>query len=272
MSDKRTNLEVIAPTVEEAIAKGLAELGVSVDQVEIAILDEGNRGLFGLGSRQVRIRLTLNLPVPAPSAGQPNGTLPTRIPQPAVPAAKHEATRSRNAVQPAAATRLEGDQVLDMIEATVLELLEKMGVNAQVTTQYDNSATERERQSIKVDITGRNLSVLIGHQAEILNALQFIANLIVSKELGQSVNLLLDVEGYRARREQQIRQLARRMADQAIKTGRRQALEPMPASERRLVHLELRGDEDVTTESIGEEPHRKVTIVPNVSTRDPRSG
>ena len=72
----------------------------------------------------------------------------------------------------------------------------------------------------------------------------------------------MDVEGYRARRERQIRQMASRMADQAIKTGKRQILEPMPASERRLVHLELRNHPDVATQSIGEEPSRKVTISP----------
>ncbi len=71
---------------------------------------------------------------------------------------------------------------------------------------------------------------------------------------------MIDVQGYRARREQQLRQIARRMADQAIHTGRRQVLEPMSASERRLIHLELRDDPRVETESIGEEPNRKVTI------------
>jgi spoIIIJ-associated protein len=84
----------------------------------------------------------------------------------------------------------------------------------------------------------------------------------VSKELGRPLSLVIDVEGYRARREGQIRQLARRMAEQAVKTGRRQVLEPMPANERRIIHLELRENENVMTESIGEEPRRKVTILP----------
>jgi spoIIIJ-associated protein len=70
------------------------------------------------------------------------------------------------------------------------------------------------------------------------------------------------VEGYRVRRVQQLQQLARRMADQAIKTGRRQALEPMPPGDRRIIHIELRTNTQVSTESIGEEPYRKVTIVP----------
>ena len=95
---------------------------------------------------------------------------------------------------------------------------------------------------------------MIGPKSETLIALQYIASLIVTKELDRSIGLTLDVQGYRARREQQIRQLARKMADQAIKTGRRQILEPMPANERRWVHMELRANPDVKTESIGEDP------------------
>jgi spoIIIJ-associated protein len=74
--------------------------------------------------------------------------------------------------------------------------------------------------------------------------------------------MMIDVQGYRARRERQLRQLGRRMADQAVETGKRQILEPMPANERRVIHLELRNHPQVTTESTGDEPFRKVTIVP----------
>jgi spoIIIJ-associated protein len=86
--------------------------------------------------------------------------------------------------------------------------------------------------------------------------------LIINKEIGRSIPLIVDVEGYRTRRENQLRQLARRMADQAVSTGQRQVLEPMPPNERRIVHIELRERQDVTTESIGEDPRRKVTINP----------
>jgi spoIIIJ-associated protein len=113
-------------------------------------------------------------------------------------------------------------------------------------------------------VHGDDLSILIGPKAETLNALQYITHLIVGKELGRSVPLVVDVEGYRERRALQIRRLARRMAEQAVKSGRRQALEPMPANERRLVHIELRENPDVTTESVGEDPRRKVTIIPKL--------
>jgi len=112
-----------------------------------------------------------------------------------------------------------------------------------------------------VDIQGDDLSILIGKRSETLSALQYISSLIVGKELGRWTPMIIDVQGYRSRRERALRQLARRMADQAVATGRRQVLEPMPASERRVVHLELRNHPHVYTESMGEEPNRKVTIV-----------
>ena len=111
-----------------------------------------------------------------------------------------------------------------------------------------------------VNVEGNDLSILIGRRSETLNALQYIASLIVCKRIDRWVPVMIDVQGYRARRERQLRQIARRMADQAIHTGRRQVLEPMPANERRLIHLELRDHPQVATESIGEEPNRKVTI------------
>jgi spoIIIJ-associated protein len=121
---------------------------------------------------------------------------------------------------------------------------------------------ERSRTPLMVDIGGDDLSILIGPRAETLNALQYITNLIIGKELGRSVPLIVDVEGFRKRRNQQLRRLAQQMADQAINSGRRQVLEPMPANERRMVHIELRSNPEVTTESVGEDPRRKVTIIP----------
>ena len=151
---------------------------------------------------------------------------------------------------------------MHVAQETVSELLGKIRIQAQVKTSYSEVDEIRGTRAILVDITGQDLSVLIGKRSETLNALQYIARLIVSKELGENVTLVIDVEGYRIRRERQLRQLAHRMAEQAIKTGRKQTLEPMPPNERRIIHMELRDDESVTTESFGEEPHRKVTIIP----------
>lgn len=271
MTDQRTSLEVIAPSIEEAVAQGLADLGLSEDAVEVEVLDGGTRGLFGIGSRQARVRLTIKSVQPqqqveALSEAQSGpisdakGTQPDDLGEPE----KEYTGETVEAEEEAELPELSSDteMALQVARETVQELLAKMKIDADVTSSFAKADDRHGRDALVVDIEGDDLSILIGPHAETLNALQYIASLIVGKELGHSVTLMVDVQGYRKRRSQQIRQIALRMADQAVKTGKRQTLEPMTASERRLVHIELRDHPDVTTESIGEEPHRKVTIIP----------
>ena len=258
MNDKRTNLEIIAPTVEEAIEKGLNDLGLTRESVDIEILDEGGKGFFGLGNRQARVRLTIKSAhdeseVAIPEA-ESTKTQETLVPEPMIEEDKQDLDEEP--------PFLGDDYVLDIARDVVSELLEKMKVRATVTAEYLPASDARSRVPVRVNVHGDDLSYLIGRQAETLNALQYISSLIINKEIGRSILLIVDVEGYRTRRENQLRQLARRMADQAVSTGRRQVLEPMPANERRIVHIELRENQDVTTESIGEDPRRKVTIIP----------
>jgi spoIIIJ-associated protein len=139
-----------------------------------------------------------------------------------------------------------------------------MHVKSTISTKFIEPVDENDERLVLVDIQGNDLSILLGRRSETLNALQYITSLIVSKELDRWVPMMIDVQGYRARRDRQLRQLGRRMAQQAIETGKRQILEPMPANERRVIHLELRNHLQVTTESTGDEPYRKVTIVPKI--------
>ena len=259
MNDKRPNLEIIAPTVDEAIEKGLADLGLPREAVEVEILDEGGKGLFGLGNRQARIRLTILSDSGLKESEHPDNAVDQTIEfEPSSPVLEAEDELLEEEPPPF----LGDDYILEVARDVVNELLEKMKVRANVTSEYLPDSDARNRVPIRVNIQGDDLSYLIGRQAETLNSLQYISSLIINKEIGRSIPLIVDVEGYRERRENQLRQLARRMADQAISTGRRQVLEPMPASERRIVHIELRENPQVTTESIGDEPRRKVTIIP----------
>lgn len=232
---ERTTLEVIAPSVEEAIARGMEQLAVPREMIDVDILDEGSKGFLGIGGRQVRVRLTLKAEDASPK--------PDSAPQ-------TETTPNGPS----------GDAILDFSIRTTSELLSKMKIKARISAKYGEPDADGD-VPVLIDIHGDDLSVLIGRRAETLNALQYILALIVSKEANRWAQVIVDVEGYRARRERQLRQLARRMAEQAVRTGKRQLLEPMSAAERRIVHLELRGHESVTTESIGDEPNRKVSIV-----------
>ncbi|HMD88960.1 MAG TPA: RNA-binding cell elongation regulator Jag/EloR [Anaerolineaceae bacterium] len=267
MGQEKTTLEIIAPTVDEAITRGLGQLGLSLDTVDVEVLDQGSRGLFGLGSRQARVRLSIRSAVTASEKEKK----PNPISRVVKAAQENHAVISSATIEETPAPvnpkaeldqSEENDPTLRMSAAVVRDLLEKMKVKATLTVKYIDSEDPSEPQSVLVDIQGDDLSILIGRRSETLNALQYIASLIVGKQAGHWVSLMIDVQGYRTRRERQLRQLARRMADQALHTGRRQVLEPMPANERRLIHIELRDHTEVTTESIGEEPNRKVTINP----------
>jgi spoIIIJ-associated protein len=215
MSSQRATLEIIAPTVNEAIEKGLAELELPREAVEIEILDEGGRGLFGLGSHQARVRLIVRSnDVESPEAEQESEFSELAY-------SEEETTIKPVRIPPANAK----EQIpLHVAQETVSELLGKMHTQANVVASYGEVDDVRGTRAILVDITGKDLSVLIGKRSETLNALQYIARLIVSKELGENVTLVIDVEGYRTRRERQLRQLAHRMAEQAVKTGRKQTL------------------------------------------------
>jgi spoIIIJ-associated protein len=266
--NQRTTLEVIAPTVEEAIAQGLAELGLTADAVSVEVLDAGNKGFFGLGKPQVRVRLTVNpagVAVDAqPDAAPKSQPVPERLepktepfdyPQDKPVPAKSSPPAKEVEAQP------EHDALLDRTESVVSKILHLLDLQAQVSAHY--GPTERDgRRNIHVDIRGSDLSVLIGRRSETLSAFQYIASLIVGKEEQQFVQLTVDVEGYRDRREKQLIQMAKRMADQVSKSGRRQTLEPMPSAERRIIHIALRDHPAVKTESTGEEPYRKVMILP----------
>ncbi len=249
MVEEKTTLEMIAPTPEEAIEDALAQLGLTEDDVDVEILDSGSRGLLGLGGRQARVRLTVK------GASKKASHTPVSEPKP-------DDEVDISSVKSVEADSLSDEETenLKLTKTVVEELLERMRVKAKIEPRYVEPEDEKDRRVILVDIQGNDLSILIGRRSETLNALQYIASLIVSKEAGKWVPMLIDVQGYRERRNRQLRQLGRRMAEQAIQTGRRQVLEPMPANERRIIHLELRDHPQVYTESTGEEPYRKVTI------------
>jgi spoIIIJ-associated protein len=282
---ERTTLEIIAPTVEEALAQGLAQLGLPANAVSVEVLDSGNSGLFGLGGRQVRVRLTVNPPGGAPARAPASGPAPrvgstesratsdrepkklgqrpgrTEKADPDSKVSDRESGKPSRTARPEAAELPQDghDAVLDKTEATISKLLFHMGLQAQVSAHYGEARDDR--RPIMVDIRGSDLGILIGRHGETLDSFQYLASLMVGKETGQFVHLVVDVEGHRDRRERQLRQLAQRMAEQVLKTGRKLTLEPMSAAERRIIHLELRDHPAVTTQSMGEEPRRKVTIL-----------
>lgn len=254
MSERKTSLEVIAPTVEEAIERGAAELGLPKDSLEVEVLDEGGKGFLGISSRQARVRLSVAIDQPgetaAPARKAARSGRPVRA-RPPEPLSDSE--------QP---TEEQDREAMRVSREIVLELIQRMGLDVDVDSRWIPKDPEARVRPLQVDVRGHDLGILIGKRGETLSALQYIARLIVAKELQRPVAIVIDVEGYRAKREEQLTRLAHQVAEQATELNRTMELEPMPANERRIIHVALRDDPAVTTESIGEGPRRKVTIIP----------
>ncbi len=269
------SIEITGEDVEQAVAKGLAQLGVGPDDVLVEVLEEPARGMFGLGARPARVRLQLlTTPVPVVMEEQEakaeddsvddESALDSHEPDEMGEEVVAESSLDDASDLPAPAILYEDEVEEDAEVGKVVlsELLESMEVRAEVQV-LRAEATDEEEPPWMLDIIGESdLSVLIGRKGETLASLQYITRLVTSRELQRRANIVVDVGGYKARRMNRLYALARRMADQAISMGRPVALEPMPPYERRIVHLALREREDVTTESSGEGQARKVNIIP----------
>jgi spoIIIJ-associated protein len=256
------SLDVNAKTVDEAIEQGLAQLGLPRDQVDIEIIKEGKRGVFGLGSEEAQVRL-IPKGQTAASSSQAAQAAPVEaatdgVDQPASPEPDKPAS-------PAAEPEASDDQqhILETGKKYLTGLLERMGIEATVTMRVATDLVEADEEPpLVLDITGKDLGILIGRRSETLRALQYMVRLMVSKEMRSWQPIVVDVESYRVRRRRSLRQMAQKMAERATATGKRVVLEAMPAYERRIVHLTLKDHPAVYTKSIGSDDNRKVTIIP----------
>lgn len=294
-------IEVRGKNVEAAIESGLAQLGASRHEVQIVVVDEGSRGLLGLGVREAVVRLTKTAvtppparPTPAPKAVEavvPEPT-PASVPQAPVPPvsvptpAVEAVVASPTVAQPTpvaveaapildtpaeedketAVAELQGQYDLAVERDTAVELittlLEKLDISAEITASLSEPDNLTGQQINVIEINGSNLADLVGARGDTLNALQYLSRLMVSHKLHQRTDFIIDIDHYRSRREQALARLAERMAQKAIQQKRPINLEPMPPNERRVIHMTLRNYGRVKTESIGEGEQRKVRIVP----------
>lgn len=292
MSNQPESIEVRAKNVNAAIEEGLRRLDLPREQVDVEVITPGSRGVLGFGAEDARVRLTprpIVKPPPAAPSPRPVRTEPpppvakpaapvASTPKPAAPAASTAKPAAPAAMPPTAAPRSapppavepkpaaaeEAGDAVGLASAMLSELLRLMGVQATVRGHYatDGMRDKTEEPALVLDIVGNDLGILIGRRGETLTALQYVTRLMVNHKLGRWVNVIVDVEEYKNRRERTLQQLAVRTAERVAATGRTLALEPMPARERRIIHLTLRDHPEVTTLSVGEGEYRKVTVVP----------
>lgn len=283
-------IEVSAKTRELAIKNALEQLGVERDEVHVEILDEGSPGLFGFGARNVKLKVTTEVPGPEPAPSRPQHPHRERPQHPHERAPRHEqASRREHAERPQrhqqhqqprqprqvhtprpvpvpkpvperkpapAAREFNGPPDVEA-EALLREVIQRMGIEATIT-----SATG-ENGAVSIKVESPDSAILIGRKGRSLESLQYLMNRMAPRTEGdEGERITIDIEGYLDRRQEALEDLAHRLADRARETGRRQRTKPMSAQERRAIHVALEGDETVRTFSVGDSGERYVIIAP----------
>lgn len=220
-------------TVEEAIREALKVLGARREDVDLMVLDEGSRGVLGLGSRVARVRLTLLSEMEEDEASAPS----------AAPSA------------PAGVPGVDTAEAIKLAHDVASSLVEAMGFQAEI-------GAREEAGQVHVSVAGAQLAPLIGRHGQVLEALDLLVNLIVAHRQGRRIPVVVDVERYRERRVEVLQDMAQRFADRVRRTGHPLSLKPMSAAERRIVHTTLAEDGSVATHSEGQDPERRVVITP----------
>jgi spoIIIJ-associated protein len=223
-------VEAEGNSIDEAIENALAMLGAPRDRVEIEILSNSVRGLFGIGGRKARVRAALRAPIDADVFTE----------KPVAPQAPPEPRQMSQAIERAVQTL---QQIVNLME-----------VPATVNTR-------QEDEQVVLELTGDSSGILIGRRGQMLDAFEYLLNRVVARE-GDSNRIVVDSQNYRTRRRQSLEDLARRMGEQAKRKRKAIALNPMSPRDRRIVHLALQADPSLSTKSSGKGYFRKLIIIP----------
>jgi spoIIIJ-associated protein len=248
------SIEQTGRTVDDAVEAALKTLGVTRDEVDVEVLAEESRGLLGiLGYSSARVRVTVRREASAPEILPERREAAAEEPQPSDARPEPEPEEPQPAVLPTEAA----SELAQKAVETVARIIELMGLEAQAEITGD------DEESISINIRSTDdLGLLIGRRGQTLSALQLIVAMMSNRNLppDRRRRIILDAEGYRARRERTLRAIARNAAQQAKRSGRPVTLTSLNPRERRIVHLALADDPSVTTRSEGDDPDRSVIV------------
>ncbi|WP_243292739.1 RNA-binding cell elongation regulator Jag/EloR [Bacillus sp. FJAT-47783] len=229
-------------TVDEAVNSALEKLKVTKDEVEVRVIDEGKKGFLGIFGQKpaiVNVKLVKE-DVAAEEFNPLKETVSELFPKSSETAAIQE--------------EIEVDPV-DEAKIFLKKVLKNMGVEAFIHVK-------RDKKTIHFNMEGEKLAILIGKRGQTLNSLQLLTQLVVNRYSKEYVQVVLDAENYRKRREETLIQLAKKLANKAVKMNQEVSLEPMPSFERKIIHSALVNDNRVETYSEGTDPHRYIVIAP----------
>jgi len=261
-------LECKGKTVDEAVFSGLLKMDLSIDEVNIEILDEGG-GLF----KSAKVRLTKKsendikealafqreeMQKSEERSFSPRERRHRRDSGPRRNGPRHhdrrdDSRRENRSMPEEADADFTPQEPANDAEKFLLGLFEKMGIRVRLDSSSEDGM-------LKVDMSGRGMGMLIGRRGETLDALQYLTSLVVNNGKEDYTKIMLDTEDYRKKREDTLRRLAARLADKVQKSGKRVVLEPMNPYERRILHSTLQDYDKVYTYSEGEDPFRSVVV------------
>jgi len=250
------SIEIRGRTVDEAIHAALDQLGVTRDDVEIEVLSEGRSGVFGVGSQDARVRVTIIGEDYEEEEEEEYERQPGPVGEQAEELEEEGVEEEEEAAQPVAVSEEQTEAARETLER-MLDLLEFPNLVTVRAVQRDRAMT-----NILLDVAGDDVGLLIGRHGETLASVQFLLNACLGQTLPRSARVIVDVEHYRDRREQSLRGIALRTADRVRRERRAVTLQPMPPNERRIIHLTLQANPYVSTESTGEGPERRVVVSP----------
>lgn len=229
--------EKTGKTVDEAIDSALQELGISRDKAEITVVEEPNKGLFGfLGTKLAKVKVAVK--------------------------EEEKPIISNNSKENILENENKPEKQIINNEETIIEakkLLVNIFKSMDIEVQIE---ILRKEDHVHVNLIGSDLGILIGRRGDTLDAMQYLVNLAVNRNKVDRTRFILDVEGYRGRREKTLQNLAMKLADKAKRKGQNVVLEPMNPHERRIIHTALQDVQGISTRSEGDEPYRKIVIIP----------
>lgn len=250
-----SSIEVTGKTIEDAVRSGLVRLGKIKEEVDIEVLAEPKSGFLGFGSKPAVVRLTEKSDKKASAV--PEQIEENKTAAEEAPAAADVAVSSENdlpkAEKNAAEETFTAEDAAAKAKEFLMEVLQNMGIDVMIEKMI-------KADKIILHLHGKNLGILIGKHGQTLDALQYLTNLTTNQGQENRHFIMLDVENYRHRREETLKQLAERLAGRVKRSGEKVVLEPMNGYERKVIHVALQNEEHVRTESEGQDPYRHVVI------------
>jgi spoIIIJ-associated protein len=278
-------------SVEEAVELALKDLRLDREQVEIVVLEEPAKGFFGLGSKLAKVRVEKKSDRPDRKEARPAPAqqerpaavtaAPNFSPEPSLGTTEKPAeeerrrtenndvserrrddrsrrrSKDRNGFRESVRVRQKPENLVDLEESPALDFLREMTAKMDLDVEVKAMVNE---ECLYFDISGKDSGTIIGKRGQTLDSIQYLTSLVANKEKENYRRVIVDAENYREKRERTLEQLANRLADKVLRTGKSVRLEPMNPYERKVIHATLQRNAGVTTRSEGEEPYRRVII------------